>query len=97
MEVGYQLIEVGNCVDRALTPPHVRVIIAAFQKFERAAGSGRKQLAVGIINAFPRASTHLNLLLSEGGIIGQKDDRSAAFQSADRAPTYKQIFASLSS
>jgi len=75
----------------------VRVIIAAFQKFERAAGSGRKPLAVGIISAFPRASTHLNLLLSEGGIIGQKDDRTAAFQSADRVPIYKQIFASLSS
>ena len=75
----------------------MRVIIAAFQKFERAAGSGRKQLAVGIPNAFSRAFTRLKLVLSEGGIIGQKDDRTAAFQSADRAPTYKQIFVSLSS
>ena len=54
-------------------------------------GNGRLQLGVGVPNRCPKAASDLNQVLALEGSVCQKGDMVAAFQSADRAATYKYL------
>lgn len=93
-EVGRRPIAIGNCDVCSFTIQYVRDITKAFLKVQRDEGVARVQLGVGVPKGCPKAATDLNMAFEEVGAVCQKVDMVAAFQSADRAPTYKHILES---